>query len=67
MDYCIYFFDFRIFYCYVVGFVDYFMIEFLFKYEVNCFFRVIYKIGYILYKLKGVKVLKDVKVLFNLV
>lgn len=65
MDHCTYFSDLRISYCYVVGSVDHFMIEFPFKYEINCSSRAIYKIGYILYKLKGVKALKDAKVLFN--
>lgn len=48
----------------MVSFVDQFMIEFFFKCKVNCSSRTIFKIGYILYKLKGVKALKDVNSLF---
>lgn len=46
------------------SFVDQFMTEVLFKGKVNCSSRTIFKIGYILYKLKGVKALKDVNSLF---
>lgn len=50
---------------FMVSAVDQLMMEFLFKDEVNCSSRTIYKIGYILYKLKGVKTLKDVNGLLS--
>lgn len=48
----------------MLNFVDQFMIEVLFKGKVNCSSRTVFKIGYILYKFKGVKTLKDVNSLF---
>ena len=50
---------------FMVSAVDQLMMEFLLKDEVNCSSRTIYKIGYILYKLKGVKTLKDVNGLLS--